>query len=57
MCAYQVVSRPTPVLTCTSQRPAHAWSVRTTTVPAVAASTGVPHATDRSVPVWALAQW
>ena len=57
MCAYQVVSWPMPVLTCTSHRPAHDWSVRTTTVPDVAASTGVPQATDRSVPVCHCAQW
>src|SRR4051812_46349980 len=52
MCAYQVVNRLVPVETCTSRGPAQAWSVRTTTVPAVAASTGVPQATERSVPVW-----
>ena len=55
--AYQVVSCPIPVLTSTSQRPAQDWSVRITTCPAVAASTGVPQPTDRSVPVWHRAQW
>ena len=51
MWAYQVVSCPMPVLTCTSHRPAHPWSVRMSTRPEVAARTGVPQATDRSVPV------
>src|SRR4051812_7670725 len=52
MCAYQVVNRPVPMETSTNHGPAQAWSVRTITVPAVAASTGVPQATERSVPVW-----
>ena len=44
MWAYQVVSRPAPVLTWTSQGPAQDWSVSMTTVPSVAARTGVPQA-------------
>ena len=57
MCAYQVLSRPSPVETMTSHCPDQLWSVRMMTVPSVTARTGVPHAAERSSPVWAVAQW
>ena len=51
MWAYQVATESGPVTTLTSHVPAHAWSVSISTVPLVAARTGVPHGTEKSVPV------
>ena len=57
MWAYQVATESGPVTTLTSQVPAHAWAVSISTAPAVAARTGVPHGTEKSVPVCQLLQW
>lgn len=51
MCAYQVVSELGPVVTLTSQVPAHTWVVSISTAPAWAAYAGVPHGALKSVPV------
>ena len=46
-----------PSVTMTSQGPDQPWSVRITTVPSLTASTGVPHAVEKSSPVCTEAQW
>ena len=56
MWAYQVASRPSPVLTLTSHGPDQDWSVSICTTPSCAARTGVPQAVEKSVPVWPRAQ-
>ena len=57
MWAYQVATESGPVTTLTSHVPAQAWLVSISTVPLVAARTGVPHGTEKSVPVCQLLQW
>lgn len=57
MCAYQVVREVGPVTTWTSQGPAQPCVLSIWMVPLVAASTGVPQGTEKSVPVCQLVQW